>query len=401
MKTYGRSNQPQRSATKKRRVDEKDGTDAFSSAEDNLEYAIRESSAIVLARAHAQKQAAASSSSSASASSSSSSSSSSSKASDSSQSTHDERTGQEEDASSPPQLTLPPNTRKPTFAFLKRKRIAEEGGRGGTPLVEVTLNSVRSRREPSSLKQMRIDLGGNEGVTKTCPGCGMEYVPTNEEDAALHKKFHESNHHANASSSSGVDLGKVFMRANASRWVYDATRFDEGYVVIIDRKASPTARSQAKRVLEVVNRDLSSPEIPDDILWSQTAPSRKNKGQQDDEKTDRYRVFLHMKDSRCVGLCLAERIWESRPVDMETKGHAVVTKDGKPQPAIVGISRIWTSGSSRRKGIAMDLLDCVVMNFIYGMEIPLDCMAFSQPTESGRLLAEAFFEDEQWYVYDG
>lgn len=69
--------------------------------------------------------------------------------------------------------------------------------------------------------------------------------------------------------------------------------------------------------------------------------------------------------------------------------------------AIVGISRIWTSGASRRKGIALDLLDCVVSNYIYGMEIPKNQIAFSQPTESGKRLAQKFFEeDETWHVYN-
>jgi N-acetyltransferase len=39
-------------------------------------------------------------------------------------------------------------------------------------------------------------------------------------------QFHEMN-------ATGIDLGKAFMRANASRWVYEATRFDEGYVVLV------------------------------------------------------------------------------------------------------------------------------------------------------------------------
>ncbi|KAJ5632968.1 hypothetical protein N7490_009307 [Penicillium lividum] len=292
----------------------------------------------------------------------------------------------------------PANTRKPTFAFLKRKH---KDVTSGSPLTEVNSNSVRSSVDPpkqktqksAPLRQMQIDLG-NE-VRKTCATCGMEYIPSNTEDAALHKKFHEMN-------STGVDLGKAFMRANASRWVYEATRFEEGYVVIVDRKASPSAKSQAKKVLEVVNKELSSPDIDEEVLWSQTEPPEHRKGQEDDEKVDRYRVFLHMKDSRCVGLCLTERIWESQPVILEPNGNSssVSVKD-EQHPAIVGVSRIWTSGASRRKGIALDLLDCVVSNYIYGMEISKDKIAFSQPTESGNRLASKFFQDEQtWHVYN-
>ncbi|KAL3466814.1 ESCO1/2 acetyl-transferase-domain-containing protein [Aspergillus heterothallicus] len=386
MKTYGRSpwrvyDDDQRPAAKKRRVISDSESDA---AEKSLQYAIRESTANVRSSPSRRNSIALSDGS------------------------------QDDDLSTPPsspppRLTPPPqNTRKPTFSFLKRKHSATDGVTNGSPLSEVNSNSVRASLDPPkkkvatstsqqqpALKQMQLDLGHE--VRKTCATCGMEYIPSNAEDASLHKKFHDMN-------STGVDLGKAFMRANASRWVYEATRFDEGYVVIIDRKSSPTAKNQAKKVLEVLSKELSSPVIEDEILWSQTEPPKHLRKNGATEKVDRYKVFLHMKDSRCVGACLTERIWESHAVD-----KAPTQKDGTDgavavgeasHPAIVGISRIWTSGSSRRKGIAMDLLDCVVSNFIYGMEIPKEQMAFSQPTNSGKSLAQAFFGPEnEWHVY--
>ncbi|KAJ5710792.1 hypothetical protein N7488_004948 [Penicillium malachiteum] len=379
MKTYGRPTwrvyDDERAAKKRRVQDESDEAEA----ESNLQYAIRESSAAVLSSPSRRNSVVLS------------------------EGTLDDIDDLTTPPSSPPpRLTPPPaNTRKPTFSFLKRKHKDV----AGSPLTEVNSNSVRSSVDPpkqqktqpkpqAPLRQMQIDLG-NE-VRKTCATCGMEYIPSNTEDAALHKKFHEMN-------STGVDLGKAFMRANASRWVYEATRFDEGYVVIVDRKASPSAKNQAKKVLEVVNKELSSPEIEDEVLWGQTEPPKHLK-HDNEEKVDRYRVFLHMKDSRCVGLCLTERIWESRPVipseSNGTHNSSVSVKD-ELHPAIVGVSRIWTSGASRRKGIALDLLDCVVSNFIYGMEISKAQIAFSQPTESGKRLASKFFEEEEtWHVYN-
>lgn len=387
MKTYGRPlwrvyDDDQRPAAKKRRVQVDDDSDE---AESNLQSAIRDSAAAFLSSPPRRNSG-----------------------------VFDDETLDDDlstpPSSPPPRLTPPPqNSRKPTFSFLKRKQSSTKDGANGTPLTEVNSNSVRSSVDPpkkkkkppqqSGLRQMQIDLG-NE-VRKTCPGCGMEYIPSNTEDAALHKKFHEMN-------TTGIDLGKAFVRANAFRWVYEATRFDEGYVVIVDRRASPTAKSQAKKVLEVVRRELSSPEIEDDVLWSQTEPPKHLQQNRSIEKIDRYKVFLHMKDSRCVGLCLTERIWESRPVESSAEKNGTDQPNGSSisvrnevHPAIVGVSRIWTSESSRRKGIAMDLLDCVVSNFIYGMEIPKDKVAFSQPTESGKRLAESFFGTDEWHVYEG
>ncbi|KAL4884989.1 ESCO1/2 acetyl-transferase-domain-containing protein [Aspergillus karnatakaensis] len=386
MKTYGRSSwrvydDDQQPAAKKRRVLSDSEPDA---AEKSIEYAIRESTANVRSSPSRRNSLALS---------------------DGSQDTD---LSTPPSSPPPPRLTPPPqNTRKPTFSFLKRKHSATKDGANGSPLSEVNSNSVRASLDPPkkkaatpttqqpSLKQMQIDLGHD--VRKTCGTCGMEYVPSNAEDALLHKKFHDMN-------STGVDLGKAFMRANASRWVYEATRFDEGYVVIIDRKSSPTAKNQAKKVLEVISKELSSPVIEDEILWSQTEPPKHLRKNGASDKVDRYKVFLHMKDSRCVGACLTERIWESHAVDKAsvpaTGADSAVTIRDETHPAIVGISRIWTSGSSRRKGIAMDLLDCVVSNFIYGMEIHKEQVAFSQPTNSGKNLAQAFFGSEnEWHVY--
>lgn len=398
MKTYGRPvrrvyDEDTHHASKKRRVETADDPE---DAESNLRYAIRESSIAVAMSSPSRRNSV----------------------------IFSEATQEEIDdlstppSSPPPRLTPPPaNTRKPTFSFLKRKKshgnVKEPAN--GTPLTEVNSNSVRSgtdqpnkksQQQPPVLKQLQIDAGIN--VRRSCNMCGMEYVPSNAEDSDLHDKFHSMN-------AVGIDLGKAFVKANASRWVYEAARCDEGYVVIVDRKASPAARNQAKKVLDVVNRELSSPAIDDATLWSQVEPPKRWRKNGKKEETDRYKVFLHMKDSKCMGLCLAERIWEAQPVKMDgaTNGSGSGSGSGDDEhrsssisvhntvdPAIVGVSRIWTCGSARRRGIAMDLLDCIVSSFIYGLDIPKEQIAFTQPTESGLRLSESFFGvGEPWHVY--
>ncbi|KAK2741373.1 N-acetyltransferase O1 (Establishment of cohesion protein 1) [Myotisia sp. PD_48] len=426
MKTYSRPvrrvlDEEARPASKKRRLFNYPNHDTTQYGSDhNLECAIRESSAAVLSSPSRHTSTAFS------------------------EDLHDDDLSTPP-SSPPPALQLtppPPSSRKPTFSFLKRKRPANEPA---TPLSEVNSNSLRASMDPPPakkvqthhhhqpvtpspqpqqqqqkqqqqqqqqqlppqkqqqpqpvLRQMKLDLGGE--LRKTCGACGMEYVPSSPEDVALHKKFHEMN-------ANGIDMGKAFVKANASRWVYEAARFDSGYVVIVDRKSSPTAKNQAKRVLEVVNNELSAPEIDDTLLWSKIETPKRFRKNGSTEETDRFKVFLHMTDSKCVGLCLTERIWESHPVQhARLNGDATspnnsssITASEEITPAIVGVSRVWTSASSRRKGIAMDLLDCVVSNYIYGMEIPKAQIAFSQPTESGCKLLEAFFgTDEPWHVY--
>jgi GNAT superfamily N-acetyltransferase len=56
-------------------------------------------------------------------------------------------------------------------------------------------------------------------------------------------------------------------------------------------------------------------------------------------------------------------------------------------PALLGISRIWTSPKHRRQGIASRLVACAAENFVYGMKLSEGQIAFSQPTDSGAYFA--------------
>lgn len=112
-----------------------------------------------------------------------------------------------------------------------------------------------------------------------------------------------------------------------------------------------------------------------------------------------------------MGACLAERIQEAFPVEgdaaVETAGQLpadtnsssiCVSKASKP--AILGVSRIWTSSSHRKHGVASTLLHAAKSNFLYGMTISKEEMAFSQPTESGGKLARRWYgRDAGWLVY--
>lgn len=363
-----------------------------------------------------------------------------------------------------PQVTPPANiTRKPTFNFLKRKRDATNGTREESePLTEVVNNSSSIRAPTTAsaptpapapaphpqqeqpprpkpqqpperkqshskqaqprpsfpslekkpvLTQMTLDLGAE--TRKTCRECGMEYVTSNPDDVAMHRMWHDKD-------DGGVDLGKAFQKGSAMRWAYEVPHI-EGIVVVVDRKTSTPARLQVKKALDVVGRELSSVPITEEVLWSQKSLINKGaingKGvkqsdaeERNDHRSDRYKVFLHIKDGKCVGLCLAERITEGRPVkaseQKEVNGNAAapsssITVHGTSRPAVVGISRIWVSKTFRRKGVATNLLDCVMNHFIYGMEIDKEEVAFSQPTESGGQLARAWFGDASgWLVYN-
>ena len=317
--------------------------------------------------------------------------------------------------SSPPHLPSPiPAPRKPAFSFLKRKRPAFDDSSASEPLSDITPNARKlPRLAKKPLTQMQIDLGGE--VRRTCRTCGMEYIPSVKEDAALHSKYCAMN-------VGGVDMGKAFVKDDSVKRIRSERAREEGreMVVTVDRKSSITARNRVRKVLEVVNAELSATDIDDERLWGALNPeqkiieTRKGSSEGGDKRGDRFKAFFYLVHDKCVGFCLAEKISSAFEVVggsttredgikvIETSKSSSISVSTSADIALLGIARIWTSKTYRGKGLAMDLLECARNNFFYGVEAPKDLVAFSQPTESGGRLAERWFGAEPgWHVYRG
>ena len=317
--------------------------------------------------------------------------------------------------SSPPRLPSPiPTSRKPAFSFLKRKRPTLDECSASEPLSDITPNARKlPRLAKKPMTQMQIDLGGQ--VRKTCRTCGMEYIPSVKEDAALHIRFCAMN-------VGGVDMGKAFVKDDTVKRIRsERAREDEREMVVsVDRKSSLAARNRTRKVLDVVNAELSATNIDDEHLWGMINPeqrvieTRKCSCEGGDKKGERFKAFLYLVHDKCVGFCLAEKISSAFGVvdgsPTGEDGTEFITKSKSSSIlvstsadiALLGISRIWTSKTHRGKGLAMDLLECARNNFFYGVEAPKNLVAFSQPTESGGRLGERWFGAETgWHVYRG
>ena len=315
--------------------------------------------------------------------------------------------------SSPPfhRTSSPTKPSSTSFRSLKRKRssyVTEE------PLGELSDHGNGARKKPARgskrtrLTQMQLDLGGT--TRRTCRECGMEYVPSNREDEKLHKEFHGLN-------ASGVDLGVGFAKDSQ---VVESFGWRE-VVSMIDARSSSSLRKRVKRVLDVVRSDLGAVDIDQETLWGANG-AQTPRGSRDEQEqggtgpcaaaSERYKVFVYLAGDKCVGLCLAERIRHASKVVATTKLAADEDKDvpdytrcsirseTSMEPMLLGISRVWVSRAHRRKGIASSLLESARTNFFYGIEVPKKMVAFSQPTESGRQLAEDWFgEQVGWHVY--
>lgn len=334
----------------------------------------------------------------------------------------------ERDISSPPSSpptalpASPSRNRKPTFSFLKRKRSTRNRDSSNVAHMPLTDTSENVLKDPRTTKkrrltQMQIDLGGE--VRKTCNQCGMEYIPSNQQDTALHSRFHIEN-------IDGVEIGKTFIKDKSLTWLQPsigALKPDED-IVVVESRSSGKARKQANKVLEIVNADLSAPPIDNKHLWGDLEPSllepedtklkkRKIKNEGSEVRSERFKVFMYLVKGHCVGFCLAEKISTAfQVVDHHTDDNtqkllssalsisSSISMSSKADVALLGISRIWTSKSYRNQNIATNLLDCARAMFFYGLELPKNLVAFSQPTDSGGQLAKRWFGAKTgWHVY--
>lgn len=339
----------------------------------------------------------------------------------------------------PPSSPPPPVVvRRPTFSFVKRQQttIVEQN-----PLSEVSGNKNASTPASGAgkvvkkqrLTQMTLDLGIGPANVR-CKVCGMEYIPSNGEDAALHRKHHVR--HLDALS--GVEVPKSFNEGTGASkiWLGPAG----ACVVVVTREDDNAIRKTAVRILRAAERELGAVAIPDEALWDAVETIRskykhkENKGQERNlqvdhiklRATDKYKIYLYLSGQRCVGICLAEHVTKAYRVVPQTEplvshrasseesnryreeceprqencNSATVCANTTSHPVFLGISRIWTPPKHRGKGIARRLLDCARANYYYGVEVPKGMVAFSQPTESGARLARGWFGMQSgWSVY--
>jgi len=260
------------------------------------------------------------------------------------------------------------------------------------------------------LVQMQLNLGPTS--QKDCKVCGMTYVPANLEDSTLHNTFHQKN-------VGGIDLGRAFRKSQEPAAIWKGHNND--VVVAVEVAERWQTRRKVRSVLDVVGRELGCVDIPDLELVTMVALPLKWDdppravfdliGRQKPSDPDpflpyttprRYQVFLYMSGTKCIGLCLAERISRAYKVlDPQEAGHNALVVSEVPSQAFIGISRIWTSTSHRRKGVASTLLDSTRRAYASFSAIPKEqAVAWSQPTDSGAILARKWFGMQYgWLVY--
>jgi N-acetyltransferase len=218
----------------------------------------------------------------------------------------------------------------------------------------------------------------------------MEYVKSSAEDRKLHSKFHKQN-------LSGYDVGETFIENTHPKQRMKGLLPTDA-IIMIDAFDPYHRKRRAHAAFEIVQRELGAVEIPHDDIWK-TSPETNIT-----HREGRYRAYMYIREQKCVGYLLAERVKEafavldpsstepSNSTESTTsqekprekisalaalrlrKSHlssflqvannlssqSPLTLSPKPVPAVLGISRIWVLPSHRGQKIASALLDSAV-----------------------------------------
>ncbi|KAJ2697248.1 hypothetical protein FB645_005963 [Coemansia sp. IMI 203386] len=235
-------------------------------------------------------------------------------------------------------------------------------------------NSARACQQSNNKKEQTfLDFGQRPIVPNPCKQCGMTFQRGRKEDEELHSKYHRS----------WLRKQSRLLVWNVSAEPSNAARSSD--VVVLDLQTS--TKRELQRGLEIIN-------VVNEYLGAVRLELS------DLEKKQR-KLFLHISSSannKVEGCILAEKIAAAHRLVVEDAGQPVARSDLE-LPAICGISRIWVSPDARRTGVASKLIDAVRMHFIYGCSVPLDAIAFTQPTADGLAFGRRVFGRKDFLVY--
>ncbi|XP_060077410.1 N-acetyltransferase ESCO1-like [Ylistrum balloti] len=234
----------------------------------------------------------------------------------------------------------------------------------------------RLRPDKDSQEQMILDAGQKKFGAIQCDVCSMVYTPEDPTDDTTHNKFHQS-----------LLAALRFPGWKKERVVQEYPQLGSRIIMILHDDPKYAIR-KVEDINKIMGQELGFPEASLTFKYG-------------------YKVFLYISDDKTVeGCCVAEQvsqgypvIGDSQPSQTSQPGHRPWCCQSEPQPASVGVSRIWVHCQQRHKGIASKLLDCVRQWFEYGVFIEKKQMAFSDPTPDGKQLATKYTGTPNFLVY--
>ncbi|RHZ40141.1 hypothetical protein DYB31_008031 [Aphanomyces astaci] len=235
----------------------------------------------------------------------------------------------------------------------------EASGRNSCPVCFTTWKKHKQHQ------QLFLDLGQKDIGERTCSACGLLYMHGVESDDRAHAQYCKK-------------LGQGIV---ISGWRSE--------------RVHRTLDTKAARIIEIRGDDSSAhvkkllqiKSLLDDAL-----------GLVDEGAFLKQKHFVYLHQNRVVGVVSAEDVATGYELDSSSE---IVSIDPSSQghKVMVGVSHVWVHPSFRRQQIARALVDVMRQGFSYGMTIPTSKVAFSQPTNDGRLFAAQYCAPHPLLIY--
>ena len=236
---------------------------------------------------------------------------------------------------------------------------------------------------------MYLDLGQrNFGRTIECRECGFIYAEGEASDEAAHRKHHKRH------------VQGLHVRGPlAALHVLSELKEGDTVVKLSDMDGAEAVRKLAE-IKAMVDAELGhTPELPAEGVRAFLVLEQHSKRLRGCAFTEpcaeAYRVVPPpaAEDAREAG----DSGLDGAPRSSASSGS--LSHDGSPRPALCGVTLIWVAARDRRRGLATALLDAARTHYAAAFEVPVERLAFSQPTELGRRLAASYTGREDFLVY--
>ncbi|KAL6727775.1 hypothetical protein Aduo_009623 [Ancylostoma duodenale] len=237
-----------------------------------------------------------------------------------------------------------------------------------TPLFELDTQLAVAKKPRVSLcetdvRQTILDAGQRKIGGQYCKQCDMMYCIDSITEVAMHDKHHNKYSDVRSVKISPSQLN-IWLRRECC---YPTNR---GYVFRI----LPDSHSSLKRKTEHIIEDLVNTSVgfsSDLSIWGW-----------DGRRTVWLSILTEGSTHFIAGIIIAEPLKSAQYSDSGKELH-----DGEP---IVGVNRIWTHPTARRKGVASELLDVIRHRYFTGTLVPKSRVAFSDPSDDGKKFAERY-----------
>lgn len=308
----------------------------------------------------------------------------------------------------------------PLFASIRQAKPAARKSQSKTTA------SAASAREP---EQLILDLG--QRIRIRCSECDMQYDSSSAEDCALHARHHERTVKGLDWSAKALSVwGETVSTPTLSR------RVARGRSVLLGTQTGGANESSQMESVSIRCYDMST--LKDAVASRkisellQTVDDALGAASVDVSEIQGCKVLVAVCSGRAAGAAVVGRVpaGQAREVLRSTNnkendgratnddeaaklprtvwndaGDAIFVSDALPssQTPPVGVFRIHVIPSWRRTGMASALLDAAANNSVYGFDLDglikmygsrARSVAFSQPTEAGRKLAEAWIRKD-------